>query len=374
MNTFGVTRLARVTGLDTVGIPVWSAIRPNAKTLAQSQGKGIDDAAAAASALMESIEVATAERDDHPHISASIADLVARGAQFEIMDHLRRSGKSRLMKRERTEWMAGLDLISGAYVYVPKECVVMTDGHGRDRYWQSTDGLASGNTVREAIFHGLCERIERDATALWLLRTDEEVAEACVDHAEFGDHVLDTLIRRVEAAHLQVRLFDLTSDLGIPVFAAYISPPASSNVGAWSYFDLSAGYGCHPIPARAAIRALTEAAQTRLTTISGARDDFDPSIYADKLDPSLHIFARCVPRRQTNGRRAPDDRSISRSVEDIVDHLRQRSISPIVSVVLDDRQGEFAVVKTLAPLLEGPPGDRENPFGPRAIALAENDA
>ena len=65
---FGITRLARLTGLDEVGIPVWAAIRPNALTLAVSQGKGVDDAAAAASAMMEAIEVATAERRDLPRL------------------------------------------------------------------------------------------------------------------------------------------------------------------------------------------------------------------------------------------------------------------------------------------------------------------
>lgn len=39
MASLGVTRLARVTGLDNVGIPVWAATRPNATTLSQSQGK-----------------------------------------------------------------------------------------------------------------------------------------------------------------------------------------------------------------------------------------------------------------------------------------------------------------------------------------------
>ena len=59
---FGITRLADVTGLDCIGIPVWMAVRPNSKTLAVSQGKGLSNAAAQASAVMEAAEVATAER------------------------------------------------------------------------------------------------------------------------------------------------------------------------------------------------------------------------------------------------------------------------------------------------------------------------
>src|SRR4051812_31442956 len=61
MPRLGITRLANVTGLDTIGIPVYVAIRPNARCLATSQGKGLDHDAAKASALMESIETWHAE-------------------------------------------------------------------------------------------------------------------------------------------------------------------------------------------------------------------------------------------------------------------------------------------------------------------------
>jgi ribosomal protein S12 methylthiotransferase accessory factor YcaO len=50
----GLTRLANITGLDVIGIPVWVGIRPNSRGLSTSQGKGLTDAAAKASALMES--------------------------------------------------------------------------------------------------------------------------------------------------------------------------------------------------------------------------------------------------------------------------------------------------------------------------------
>src|SRR6266536_3026160 len=51
----GITRLADVTGLDWVGLPVYQAIRPNSRSLSVSQGKGLTRAQAKASALMESL-------------------------------------------------------------------------------------------------------------------------------------------------------------------------------------------------------------------------------------------------------------------------------------------------------------------------------
>lgn len=57
----GITRLADLTGLDHIGIPVYAAVRPLAKSISISQGKGLCKAQAKCSAAMESIEVHWAE-------------------------------------------------------------------------------------------------------------------------------------------------------------------------------------------------------------------------------------------------------------------------------------------------------------------------
>src|ERR1700722_10126568 len=62
----GITRIANVTGLDTIGIPVMMACRPNSRSVAVTQGKGLDLDAARASAVMESIEGYHPERILHP--------------------------------------------------------------------------------------------------------------------------------------------------------------------------------------------------------------------------------------------------------------------------------------------------------------------
>src|SRR4029077_18266284 len=57
----GITRVANVTGLDLAGIPVVMVCRPNSRSVAVSQGKGIDLASARASGLMEAAELYHAE-------------------------------------------------------------------------------------------------------------------------------------------------------------------------------------------------------------------------------------------------------------------------------------------------------------------------
>src|ERR687891_2259925 len=57
----GITRIANVTGLDRIGVPVVMVCRPNSRSLAVSQGKGVTLDAAKASGLMEAIELYHAE-------------------------------------------------------------------------------------------------------------------------------------------------------------------------------------------------------------------------------------------------------------------------------------------------------------------------
>jgi len=370
MPEFGITRLACVTGLDHIGIPVWSAIRPNSRTLAQSQGKGLDDAAAQASALMEAVEVATAERTDFPVVRATRRELANAGLAVDSIDHLLRSGSRPIIDDEPIDWLEGHDLVAERAVMVPHGAVTFADARLRSRYWQTSDGLASGNTLWEAVLHGLCERIERDAMTLWLLRPDDEVMSRCVDAASFRDPALNSLCDAIACAGLQLRLFDASCDTNTPVFTAFISDPADGFEDRWKYFDLSSGSGCHPLPVLAAIRAVTEAAQTRLTTISAARDDFDPRRYFERLDPSLLVYPRSTPQLRPELARpvAPDRGGYLRG---LITRLTAVGVDSVILVPFERGERGFAVARILVPALENPSGDRAARFGPRAMAFVE---
>ena len=62
----GITRVANVTGLDRIGVPVVMVCRPNSRSIAVSQGKGLTLAAAKASGIMEAAEGFHAERIEQP--------------------------------------------------------------------------------------------------------------------------------------------------------------------------------------------------------------------------------------------------------------------------------------------------------------------
>src|SRR5713226_6016242 len=67
----GITRVANITGLDVIGIPVVMVCRPNSRALAVSQGKGLTLEGARASGIMESAESYHAERVSGPLLLTS---------------------------------------------------------------------------------------------------------------------------------------------------------------------------------------------------------------------------------------------------------------------------------------------------------------
>ena len=97
-SAFGITRIANLTGLDRIGLPVVMVCRPNARSSAVFHGKGIDLAAAKASGIMEAIETWHAEHVLLPLRFASLTDL-ARTMKTAQIDRLPRiSGKRRQAK------------------------------------------------------------------------------------------------------------------------------------------------------------------------------------------------------------------------------------------------------------------------------------
>src|SRR6185503_3875678 len=80
----GITRIAELTGLDTLGIPVFAAIRPMGRSLSTQQGKGLVPDAARVSALMESLETWTAEQLEAKVVRGSYRALAKRTNVVDI--------------------------------------------------------------------------------------------------------------------------------------------------------------------------------------------------------------------------------------------------------------------------------------------------
>lgn len=372
MPRLGITRLANVTGLDSIGVPVYVAVRPNSRSLATSQGKGLDHDAARASALMESIETWHAEQMINPLRWDSYQALAREAAAggLAVIDPVELPHHRRPAPEVPGPWVAGFDLMNDAACWVPLDTVTLnwvgTPPHGTELF-RSTNGLSSGNHILEAVVHGFCEIIERDAEALW--RLDSELRQ--LDLASVSDPYCREVLARLERAQVFTVAWDLTTDVGIPVYGAAImerpDPARLRSMG------IHYGFGCHLAPDVALSRALTEAVQTRLTYISGSRDDFMRHDYQRNRDPELlDAIWKEITAAPSQVRLDAQSSRATATFEDDVGYLlkavRAVGVERVVVVDLTRPEIGLPVVKVVVPRLEGPGGHLPGARARRRIA------
>ncbi|NTI43201.1 YcaO-like family protein [Agrobacterium rhizogenes] len=363
----GVTRLGRLTALDRIGIPVWQAVSPNARSIVINNGKGITDLDAKVSAAMEALERTVAGAPAVKTVSARRQELLAKGQHADPLPSLIASGQADIADDEEIAWVEGHDLIADRNVWIPFGAVTLDRTCRNPRFWQSSDGLASGNMLTEAILHGLLERIERDAKELWDVSEPALRMDTCIEPASLADPLLNELLRKIAGADLTLKLFNMTSNVEIPAFAAFLGPVEISRAKYVRYLDVTMGCGAHPSSVRAAIRAVTEAAQSRLTFISGARDDIHPDDFTRKLPESIRRCFDAVAKPV-----ARPDEALAHGAEALLhltlERVHKAGINSAIAVSLGDPSLPFAVAKLVVPQLENPAGDRKRRFGYRAIS------
>jgi ribosomal protein S12 methylthiotransferase accessory factor len=273
----GITRIANVTGLDRIGVPVVMVCRPNSRSIAVSQGKGLTLAAAKASGLMEAAETFHAERIDRPLRLGSRDDLHRTLALVDT-DRLPLRLASRWPATPPILWIEAVELASNERLWLPYETVHANYTHplpsGTGCFIASTNGLASGNHPLEAICHAICEVIERDATSLWYLQDKRARDATRIDLDSIDDATCRTVLDRLRQSGFGVAVWETTSDLGVPAFDCLIVDERRESGHS------GGGAGCHPVAEIALLRALTEAVQVRNTYVTGSRDDLPSGDYA----------------------------------------------------------------------------------------------
>jgi YcaO-like protein with predicted kinase domain len=370
----GITRIANLTGLDRVGVPVISVMRPNSRSLSVSQGKGIDLTAAKVSGAMEAIECFHAENIDHPLRLGSCRDLAAAGHRLIEVERLARIRDGRFHRDLPLLWIEGRDIVSDQAKWLPFETVhssyTLPLPTGSGCFVASTNGLASGNSQLEAISHAVAEIIERDANTLWNQASDEERSRTRVDLDTIDDELCLSVIDRLHRAELKVAVWDITSDVGVPAFYALIVDEQAELAHS------GAGAGAHPAREIALLRALTEAVQVRVNYIAGARDDLKWREYAPEgIRAKLSFANRLMALGDGKGgdfRHIPTTQSGSfrQDIDWMIERLLYVGIAEIITIDLTKPAFNVPVVRVVIPGLEGPDDHGDYCEGPRALAQA----
>lgn len=267
----GITRCADVTRLDAdFDVFTCCAIRPKARWLQNSNGKGLTLAAAKASALMESIELYHAEFPDHlEYLRASRNELVIAGRNHLDAPQFEGFYGGYYSHNLKIQWTVAIDLLSDKEYWIPASVM----GHCDDPMVTAptSNGLASGNHLVEASLHAIYELIERDAMAGIVDRGRLMIKERCrvIDTESIDNEALAETIRKIDLANSRLILMYLPSAIAVHSFWAVLlneaphSPLTALNVGMGTHLDIEV----------AAARAITESIQSRLTAVQGARED-----------------------------------------------------------------------------------------------------
>lgn len=373
MSDFGITRIANVTGLDRIGIPVVMVVRPNSRSVAVSQGKGLDIASAKASGLMEAIETWHAERLMHPLKLASYRELSADHRVVRV-DRLPPLEDSMYDHDHPLLWIEGKNLFDQQPLWLPYEMVHTNyniprpTGHGC--FPASTNGLASGNHYLEATSHAICEVIERDASTLWHYLDAHERWATRVDRDTIDDAYCKQLLHIVEQANLEPVIWNITTDTGVPVFYCLL---LDENAGEG---HMGAGAGCHPAREIALSRALTEAVQTRTTYIAGSRDDLTPAEFSETGRAEKYQYAARVMEggeglgnfQEIPSRQSP---TLEGDIDFLLGRLEAIGIDEVGVVDMTSADYDIPVVRVVIPGLEAPHDDDGFLPGPRASAIIE---
>lgn len=278
---YGITRIADLTHLDPIGIPVINVIVPNSPdSLGVYNGKGLTREQAVAGGLMEALERQICSRCEIERFFVPVR---------QVMDYLDLPRLNWIGPDDgEVECVWGTDLLGGTRMAVPLGLTQNPRQSARVFSHTSSNGLASGNNPTEAIYHALFELCERHLWSrvhilshMWprslRAHAGRDLDEADDPLTSEVDVAVDTpvigeLVEKIERAGLKFRLLAYAHDIWPVAMMARISGPGGDAM----YYHL--GFGCSWSPVHAAVRAITEAVQVRVADISGTREDLK---YAD---------------------------------------------------------------------------------------------
>lgn len=352
----GITRVADITYIDYVGIPTYSAIRPQSEFdeehISINNGKGLTKLQAKISALMEAFEGFSGEPHDRPTILARFS---------EISDDIKPLNPKNLILStddtydldQKLEWVLGTEIITGTPRFIPAQAIFYPWCSKKGGYLfknlSNTNGLASGNTIGEAIAHALAEVIERDSESIAELAQNAVSVDLSTIRSPF---ILD-LFKKINTAGLTVSIKDITSDIGIASFFAVTDEPNTENP-----ILLCRGVGTHVNSEIALIRAVTEVAQSRCGIISGAREDLDCELYKKSINyhalkKRMGYWYNTTPHlRDFSSIKSYSTETFTEDIQIMIKNLCRANINEIVVVNLTHSKIGIPVVKVVVPGLE----------------------
>ncbi len=363
----GVTRLGDVSGLAPFGIPVFQAIRPRARLLSVSQGKGLTPMAAMVSALLEAVEQDCAERTPSSKRHGRPQELGLDALRLWC-EAPRGATAIRLDPERDRNWLPAADLVSGRTALVPWDLVSLDFSRpGLPDARRSTVGLATGNTRDEACVAAIGELLEHDLQAAISSCSSRERRAVELDLDSIDDPLPRSLIAHICRRGFAVRAWSMGQDAGIAAFRCVITDLE----GQGRLLPPAGGTACHPNRSIALLRAVLEAVQSRVTLVAGARDDLDERDYRDGSAQTIALIMGALsfgpgPLPWSQIPHVGDNDS-ARQIELLLQAVAHRSSLPVLLFTHEPPHPGLCVVHAFAPALSDPGRARPAQAAPRPV-------
>ena len=262
---------------DPLPLPMVSAATIPGHHWEWSYGRGTTFAEAENIALFEAVERRSAVRPRAGRASfrAAYADLgpdravdpIRLGLPDPAYDHHPASTLTPYRPDLATRWVYGWSMTRRRRIAVPEHVAYYGIAGTPDAprlVDETSNGCGLGNSLEEAVLHGLFEVAERDAFLMaWYARTPlRRVA------VPSGDRVVPHLADRLEELGYELMFFDATNDLGLPVVLSLALFQGAGTESLHAYFAA----GAHLDPVAALRSAALEAAVGLVAHTAAAAD------------------------------------------------------------------------------------------------------
>ncbi|MDA3855518.1 MAG: YcaO-like family protein [Candidatus Woesearchaeota archaeon] len=151
----------------------------------------------------------------------------------------------KLIKKIPLDWIPSYNIIKEEPSYYPINY---------NNAYQTSNGLASGNTKEETIMQALCELIERQNLDIFIKNFEKSKIEL-IEIENINNEVLTDLLKNIKKNNIDIYIINATMDIEV---STIIACGINKNKNEIDYGYIGYGYGTHANPIKAIIRAITE--------------------------------------------------------------------------------------------------------------------
>lgn len=363
----------RIDKYDVLGLPVIMSTVKGGSYL--NWGKGCDETEALVSGIMESVERYSARNINSDLIKKSkfneLENSISR-CDFVLTNKQKETFTEEQINDVDVEWIKAYSLTDKRDVFLPANLIV----HPKEKIstfpydTADTNGMASGNSLEEAILHGLCEVIERHLDTIIF---HNKIKTPKIDINTLKNPHLISLIKRFKAKGFELYFNDYTLDLGVPTISVFAQRKEPYDIihkdepNKYSLWFTKTGTSTDPEIAM--IRALNEVVQhrasflyvnkLRLSELKNVLGKF-PKYLKDELE-----IRKKAGKISLNKLKNISNKDIKKEIESIIKLLNKKGCEVFVCDITNKSLG-IPAVKVVIKGLQPPLGEGVLPSHPLA--------